>query len=263
MKLLGDCLCIGMRFSDNEEPQLEVLPWCRPEIKSIATRMADAYNKRSQFQAIRRKSLNQKNQNQNQKNQNQKITTSTNTDTNQEESTTHLPGVIETENEDEGAGVLDKDSEQLTSTSLMDGAGNVSTSTSTSSTPIQMTNPGKIQKNNTSSLSISPGSLPIELKMEAKDVQAVASLQTTTTPRHGRERTLTTTVDMLRGIAHTKNADRRSDLLDDFHTAVRFQNSKIENVVNYVTILDCNYRQNYFYSFILLLLSSLQSHLQI
>ena len=61
-------------------------------------------------------------------------------------------------------------------------------------------------------LSISPGSLPIELKMEAKDVQAVASLQTTTTPRHGRERTLTTTVDMLRGIAHTKNADRRSDL---------------------------------------------------
>ena len=221
MKLLGDCLCIGMRFSDNEEPQLEVLPWCRPDIKSIATRMADAYNKRSQFQAIRRKSLKQKNQN-------QKTTTTTNTDTNQEEINTHLPGVIETEMEDEESGVLDKDSEQLTSTSLMDGAGNLSPSTSTSSTPLQMTNPGKIINKNTSSLSISPGSLPIELKMEAKDVQVVSSLQTTTTPRHGRERTLTTTVDMLRGIAHTKNADRRSDLLEDFHTAVRSNIQKLK-----------------------------------
>ena len=36
------------------------------------------------------------------------------------------------------------------------------------------------------------------------------------------------------------------------------ENWKIENVVNYVTILDCNYRPNYFYSIhFLFLLSSL------
>ena len=35
------------------------------------------------------------------------------------------------------------------------------------------------------------------------------------------------------------------------------ENWKIENVVNYVTILDCNYRKIFFYQFILLLLSSL------
>ena len=50
MRLLGDCLCIGLRFCDDEDPQLEVLPWCRPEIKTIASKMAEAYNKRAQFQ---------------------------------------------------------------------------------------------------------------------------------------------------------------------------------------------------------------------
>ena len=46
MKLLGDCLCIGIRFTD-ESQSLEALPWLRPGIQTLATKMAKAYNERS------------------------------------------------------------------------------------------------------------------------------------------------------------------------------------------------------------------------
>ena len=79
---------------------------------------------------------------------------------------------------------------------------------------------------------------------------------------HGRLRkTLRTTESNLE--THALESRQRIESLQTMVSVSKIEkNLKIENVVKCVTILDCNYRKNYFSSFIPLLMCSLESQLQ-